>query len=253
VAANLSSGNGQSYDPGHGIRILQGVKPDVILMQEMNYGTNTTANIRDLVDQVCGAACVYNRGAGQIPNGVVTRYPILASGTWTDPQVGNRDFTWARIDVPGTAELWAVSVHLLTSNPTERDAEAAALVGFLQANVPAGDYVVVGGDFNTDTRTEPAFTTFSGLLATDAPWPADQAANGNTNASRSKPYDWVLGSAALRAREAAVTIGAAHFDGGLVVDTRVYSPIADLAPALSTDSGAPSMQHMAVVRDFLFE
>jgi len=47
-----------------------------------------------------------------------------------------------------------------------------------------------------------------------------------------------------------VTIGAASFLNGLVVDTRIYTPIADLAPALTGDSGAPSMQHMAVVRDF---
>src|SRR5205085_11524393 len=37
VAANLTSGNFQSWDPGDGIRILEGLHPDVVLVQEFNY------------------------------------------------------------------------------------------------------------------------------------------------------------------------------------------------------------------------
>jgi len=40
VAANTTSGTQQSYDPGHGIRIFQGLKPDVVMIQEFNYGDN---------------------------------------------------------------------------------------------------------------------------------------------------------------------------------------------------------------------
>ena len=70
-------------------------------MQETNYGDDSPAAIRALVDAVCGTSCVYTRGSGQLPNAVVSRYPILDSGTWVDASVSNRDFTWARIDVPG--------------------------------------------------------------------------------------------------------------------------------------------------------
>jgi endonuclease/exonuclease/phosphatase family metal-dependent hydrolase len=253
VAANLTSGNAQSYDPGEGIRILRGVAADVVLMQEMNYGDDSPAKIRELADQVCGPSCEVARGAGQIPNGVVSRHPIVGSGTWADPKVANRDFTWAHIDVPGTTDLWAVSVHLLTTSADNRDAEAHALVDLLHANVPAGDFVVVGGDLNTDARGEAAIATFSALLSTAAPYPADNLGNDATNGTRKRPHDWVLPSPELRARETPVVIGAAAFDAGLVVDTRVYVPIEDLSPALDTDSGAPGMQHMAVVRDFLLE
>jgi endonuclease/exonuclease/phosphatase family metal-dependent hydrolase len=250
VAANLTSGNAQSYDPGHGIRILQGIHGDVVLMQEMNYGANTPSAMNDLVTKVCGPTCSYSRGAGAIPNGVVSRYPIVDRGAWTDPKVANRDFTWARIDVPGAIDLWAVSVHLLTSSPANRDAEAKAIVGLVQANVPAGDFLVIGGDFNTDTAGEPCMASFSPVVGVAGPYPVDNVGNGNTNGPRSRPHDWVLVSPALHAVEVPVAIGAAHFTAGLVVDTRVYTPIADLAPALVGDSGAPSMQHMAVVRDF---
>ena len=60
----------------------------------------------------------------------------------------------------------------------------------------------------------------------------------------------MLGNARLEEKAAPVEIGASVFDHGFVADTRVYSPISDLAPALATDSGASNMQHMAVVRDF---
>ena len=66
----------------------------------------------------------------------------------------NRDFAWARIDMPGPKDLWVVSVHLLTSSSGVRNTEATNLVNFIKANVPAGDYLAIGGDFNTDSRTE---------------------------------------------------------------------------------------------------
>ena len=54
MAANITSGNGQDYDPGHGMRIFQGVKPDVVMIQEFNYGTNSAADIRGFVDTAFG-------------------------------------------------------------------------------------------------------------------------------------------------------------------------------------------------------
>ena len=116
---------------------------------------------------------------------------------------------------------------------------------------PAGAYVVLGGDLNTAARTESGVGTLSSVLATTGPYPVDQAGNANTNSARAKPYDWVLVNPALQALETAVDVGAQSFSHGLVVDTRAYSPIADLAPAVAGDSGATNMQHMGVVRDFL--
>jgi endonuclease/exonuclease/phosphatase family metal-dependent hydrolase len=251
IAANLTSGNDQSYDPGPGLRIIEGIHADVVLMQEVNYGLDTSEDMRQITDDICGQECTMVRGAGEIPNAVISRYPILESGSWVDPKVQNRDFTWARIDIPGPDDLWAVSVHLLTSSASERDEEAAALVVQLQAQVPPGALLVMGGDFNTTSRDEAALTTLSARFSVTGPYAADGDGNDNTNTSRTKPYDWVLASPELRALETPVLVGASHFDAGLVVDTRVYTPLRDLSPAETTDSDAPNMQHMAVVRDFL--
>ena len=252
MAANITSGNLQSYDPGEGIRIFKGTKPDVVMIQEFNYGDNSASAIRGFVDSAFGTTFSYYReGAAQIPNGVISRWPIIAAGEWDDNQVTNRDFAWARIDVPGPKDLWVVSVHLLTSSSSIRNTEATNLVNFIKANIPVGDYLAIGGDFNTSSRTEACFTTFSSVVTTAAPYPADRNGNTNTNAGRTSPYDHVLVDSDLRAYQTATVIGASTFSAGLVADTRVYSPLSDISPALSTDSGATNMQHMAIIKDFL--
>ncbi|WP_141324443.1 lamin tail domain-containing protein [Myxococcus sp. AB025B] len=252
MAANLSSGNGQDYDPGHGIRIFQGTDADIVMIQEFNYKTDSAADLRGFVDTAFGPGFSYYRESGaQIPNGIISRYPIIASGEWDDPQVSNRDFAWARIDIPGPRDLWAVSVHLLTANASTRNAEAQSLVSRIQANIPAGDYLVIGGDLNTGSRSESCFGTLSQVVTTASPYPADRNGNTNTNAGRNSPYDHVLVDSDLRPYQTAVVIGGSSFANGLVVDTRVYSPIGEISPALSGDSGASGMQHMGVIKDFL--
>jgi len=252
MAANISSGNYQNYDPGHGIRIFQGTRPDVVMIQEFNYGDNSATAIRNFVNTAFGSTFYYYReAAAQIPNGVISRWPIVASGEWDDPYVTNRDFAWARIDIPGPKDLWVVSVHLLTADATTRNNEANSLVSRIKANIPVGDYLAIAGDLNTDTRSESCFSTFSQVVTTGSPYPADRNGNTNTNATRAKPYDHVLVDSDLRAYQTATVIGSSSFSAGLVVDTRVYSPLSDISPALSTDSGSTNMQHMAVIKDFL--
>jgi endonuclease/exonuclease/phosphatase family metal-dependent hydrolase len=254
MAANLSSGNFQNYDLGHGIRIMQGVKPDVVLLQEFTYKSSSAADLQEMTDAVLGAEGFFYRepsGAGFIPNGILSRYPILEAGIWDDPKSTNREFAWARIDVPGDRDLWAVSVHLLTKDAATRDAEAKELIFSLATKIPPGDLVTLGGDINSDVNTEPCFTTFAQQLVVQPPFPADQEGNENTSANRKKPYDWVLADPDLNALAIPVHVGAQVFPAGLVIDTRVYQPIEDLAPALVEDSAATNMQHMGVIRDFL--
>ncbi len=251
VAANLSSGNLQSWDPGEGQRILQGLRPDVVLIQEFNDGTNSVADLDAFVESTFpDAGFSYTRGNGSIPNGVLSRWPILASGQWTDPRVGNRTFVWARLDLPGPRDLWVVSVHLLTTSAGERNLEAQELLAQLDAGVPPGDLLAVGGDFNTEVRSEVCLSTLQPRARELSPYPADQQGVEGTNTSRAKPYDHVLASPCLDLGEVPVTLGDAGVPAGLVFDSRVYSPLTDVPPVLSTDSAATNMQHMAVVRDF---
>lgn len=251
TAGNLSSGNLQSYDTGEGTRILQGLRPDVALLQELNYGQRTDADTRRYVDLAFGPEFyVYREPGKSIPNAIVSRYPIVASGSWTDSNVSNRGFAWARIDVPGPRDLWAVSLHFLTTSTAVRNSEASQLVSQIQSTVPAGDYLVLGGDLNTSTRSESCISTLGAVVSTAAPHPVDQSSNPNTNANRSTPLDWVLADSDLRAIQVPLVVGANSFPAGLVFDTRVYTPLADLAPAQAGDSGATGMQHMAVSKQF---
>lgn len=261
AAANLTSGNCQSWDPGHGVRILQGLAPDVVMVQEFNFYTSTPigcpdtnpADLPTLVERIFpDGGYSFARGAsGHIPNGVLSRWPIVESGDWNDPRVADREFTWAHVDLPGPRDLWVVSVHLLTSSASERTLEGNALRKQLDALIPPGDFLLIGGDFNTDTTSENVFSALSPRVDLGFPEPVDQSGNPGTNTSRSKPYDHVLASPCLAALQVPTAIGAQSFDAGLVFDSRVFTPLADVAPVLSTDSSASNMQHMAAVKDFL--
>lgn len=254
MAANTTNGPAQKYDAA-GTRIFQGLKPDVVLIQE--FTLDTTLGTTDAwVDSTFGTEFHWYRepieSGENIPNGVISRWEILDAGQWTQPTSPGagetRDFVWAQINIPGPIDLWVVSVHLATTDG-DRPNEASVLLGHLQDVIPAGGYLIVGGDLNTDSRTETAINTLSAVVDTAGPFPVDQAGDGDTNLSRAAPYDWVLAEADLRALETPVVIGANSFPNGLVFDCRVYSPLADVAPVLSTD--CDSLQHMAVVRDFL--
>ena len=224
-----------------------------MLLQEMNYGSSTRPAIDQLVQEICEGDCGYERGPdAQIPNGVISRLPILECGSWVDPEVDNRNFVWARIDVPGEPDLWAISVHLLSTSATKRHLEAVALLAEIDDAIPSDDLIVLGGDLNTNSRGEAAVVELSSLFETGGPYPVDQNGDGDTNEPRSSPYDWVLADTDLSAHGTATIIGQTVFPSGAVIDTRIYQPLAEIAPALAGDSGAPGMQHMAVVRDFVF-
>jgi endonuclease/exonuclease/phosphatase family metal-dependent hydrolase len=256
MAANTTTGNNQRYE-GPGLRIFQGLRPDVVAVQEFNYsstnglGLNTPAALREMIDSAFGTNFAFYRESGySIPNGIISRWPILDSGSWDDVQVPDRGFAWARLDLPGTNDLYVVSVHLHSSGgSSSRATEAANLKTLIQSSFPSNAWVLVAGDLNTDNRNEAAVTTFRTFLS-DAAVPVDNNGNPNTNLSRQKPYDYVLASFSFASNQSPTVIGAQSFANGLVFDSRVYAPASDVSPVLAADSTAVNMQHMAVVKDF---
>jgi len=251
MSANLN-GDAQTYQP-FALRIFQGLKPDVVAIQEFNYNNNTPADFRSMLDTAFGTNFVYFREANSgysIPNGIISRYPIVNFGSWPDAEQSqpNRGFAWAQIDLPGTNDLYIVSVHLLTSTATARGNEAAALKSLIQANFPAGAWVVVAGDFNTDSRTESAMVTFDTFLS-DNPIPADNNGNSFTSQNRNHPHDYVLPSFSMTNSETASVFPSHSFASGLVFDSTVYTPLSDVVPVQFGDS--TNAQHMGVIKDFL--
>lgn len=247
LAANLTSGNGQDYEQGHGARIISAIQPDVVLIQEFNYKSNTDRELEEFVEITLSDDYSYVREVGKsIPNGIISRYPIVDHGIWDDPQVGDRDLIWARIDIPGDRDLIAVSVHLHTKGADSRRREAEVIMRGLDGLNLTDELLVLGGDFNTKSRTEGALGLFQRRFETRGPYPEDVNGNGNTNKSRKEPYDWVLASHTLHQMEVPLVMHQREFEQGIVFDSRVWN-----VPGVEKqDSGAVNMQHMAVARDF---
>jgi endonuclease/exonuclease/phosphatase family metal-dependent hydrolase len=256
VAANLTSDSRQSYSPdntnhsnpeGAGARILKALKPDVVLIQEFNTGVPA----RQWVNGTFGNGFHYFREEGkQIPNGVISRFPIIRSGVWDDPVLDNREFAWALLGLPGKRELWVVSVHLHAKSGDSRARQAAALAEIIRRNVPAGALLVIGGDFNTRTVDEPCLTRLARVVVIPTKPPDDGLGNIATNAPRNRPYDWVLANPLLDRHAVPVVLAGKEFPHGLVFDSRIFEPLDRVPPVRRGDSGVPFMQHMAVVRDF---
>ncbi len=255
VRAATLPGDSQSYGTPQ-LNILKGLKADVVAIQEFQYtsattnGVNTPAAFREMIDDTFGTNYVYFREDGySLPNGIISRYPIIASDSWDDPYVNNRGFAWAQINLPGTNDLYVVSVHLLTSSSTTRNAEATEIKSRVQSEFPSNAWVIVAGDMNTDSRGEAAISTFTTFLS-DSPIPTDAVSGGDadTNEPRSKPYDYVLPSFAMTNTLTSVVFPSHTFPRGLVFDSRVYTPLSDVSPVVSSDSD--SCQHMGILKDF---
>ncbi|MFV0337950.1 MAG: endonuclease/exonuclease/phosphatase family protein [Chthoniobacterales bacterium] len=261
VAANLTSGKYQSYSmdngnhsniEGAGARILKALNPDIVLIQEFNTGGSP----RQWVNSVFGndfnfvREGIFNKGKNVIPNGIISRFPIIASGEWDDQEMSNREFVWAKIALPGGRFLWAISVHLYSREPGARTREMRQIVAYIKRHVSPKDYLVLGGDFNTRDVQEPCFRVLEPTLVIPEKLPADLQGNHNTNANRNRPYDWILVNQSLQDTELPVSLAGHEAANGLVFDTRIFPSLEKLQPAQKGDSGVKGMQHMAVVRDF---
>ncbi len=248
MAANTTSGSSQAYE-GPGIRIFQGLQPDVVLVQEFNYNSGS---LRDLVDLALGTEYEYyvEGGSENIPNGIISRFPIISSGEWFDNQVPDRDFAWAIIDIPGDLNLQVVSVHLKSGESSTQETQALAIKSYVASNFNAAHYIVVAGDMNTTSRYAPAIAVFDTFLDPYGHTPADQEGRSATSEPRTKPYDWVIPNDLLDDCHVPLDIESSTYLNGLVFDSEVYTPLSEVYPVQFGDSHVDQMQHMAVMRAF---
>lgn len=244
ATANLSDNVTQAYgDPG--IRILQALQPDVVAIQEFNYKLGTS---QDLVQRLFGPKYFFARekGGARLPNGILSRYPIVAFGQWEDPYVGNRQFAWATLQIPGPKPLHVVSVHLVQNHSERRLPEARHLLQLIRKQFPKDDYVVLCGDFNIASRQSEALAALTKWFD-DSAQPADQEGNKNTSASRNRPYDFVLPNPALAPYHVPTVLAGQKFSDGLVFDSRLWNP---LPPPAEWEDTARDMQHLPVMKTF---
>jgi endonuclease/exonuclease/phosphatase family metal-dependent hydrolase len=256
VAANLTSDSKQSYSPdngnhsnpeGAGARILKALKPDIVMIQEFN----TNIPVRQWINDTLGENYFFMREEGmQIPNGIISRFPILSFGSWDDPELTNREFAWAQLRLPDKNDLWVVSVHLHSKGGGSRAREATALAKFIAEKIPKDALILIGGDLNTRSKDELCLKQLARVVTIPDMPPADHLGEISTNAPRNRPYDWVLASPLLDQAAVPVSLADTVFPRGLVFDSRVFESLEKVPPVQKNDSGVPNMQHMAVVRDF---
>ena len=261
MAANTTSGSNQEYE-GPGNRIFQALCPDVVLIQEFNVTNGTTAAAyRTWVNQNFGTNFNYyvQTNGVSIPNGIISRWPIVTCGMWDDTTLGDRDFAWAKIQLPGTQQLQAVSLHIKASSSSsdvsQRTSEGRLLTNYIaQAGwLTNGHYIAIGGDFNLYSTNEAVMQVLTAKTVTDKHQPADQFGDKESNSARENPYDRVLPSTNLDARHRTFALWGYNYPNGIVYDTRIVWTNGLPPPSLAADSGAANMQHMAIMKVFELE
>ena len=72
---------------------------------------------------------------------------MIAAGEWNDTQVGNRDFAWAQIDVPGETVLDVLDTLVNTDGPYPVD--QAEMIGTNASRRRPYDWVFADEDLET--------------------------------------------------------------------------------------------------------
>ena len=258
MAANLPSGvelvNGFFPYNEAGKRIFRLLRPDIVAIQEWILLPGET--LASFVDEQFGDTFHYFiEPDSDFPNGIISRWPIVAAGVWEDVEVFNRDFAWATIELPGARNLHAVSVHFKaggsSSDRDSRIAQARALTNYIaQAAFPVTDYLVIAGDLNLAGRNEETLQILENLVSDDLP-PADQEGELQTNIPRNQHYDFVLPSPLLESAHIPFEFGGFVFPNGIVFDSRLWDE--HLMPVRVGDAADVNMQHLAVMKQFALE
>ncbi len=241
ATANLSDNRTQAYeDPA--IRILQALQPDILAIQEFNYKAGTSQDLARLLSR-SRRPLRPRKGGARLPNGIISRYPILAHGQWggslpsrTAACSGPPSPSPAPGRFTSSASIWS-SATPPAAPPRPGTSSASS------ATASPDDYVVLCGDFNTTSRAAEALAVLTAWFD-DSAQPADQNGNPHTNAPRTRPYDYVLPNPALARHHAPTILDGLVFPGGLCLR---HQPL-ESAPA-SRPMGGYRRGHAASPRD----
>ena len=254
MSANATSGDSQLYEQP-GMNMMFAMDPDIIIIQEFRSSAEDV--IRQLESRF-KTKYSYHKGKGRIGNGIIVKGENKIKSVHSQPSIlefiTDRGYDAAIVDIPGPKDMLVVSLHLYTkasSNMKSQIDEYPAVFDFIQQIRNTGDYyVVVGGDFNSSS-SQYVNLYWSSLLATDVTYPRDHLGNYNTNAARRRHYDWILVDRDFQQFSVPTKVGNQIFPHGYVLDSRVHSPLSEIAPVRAEDSAAANFQHMPVVRDFI--
>ena len=264
MTANLNSGTPPASDwyRDPSINIFQGLKPDIILIQEFNVDSGTSR--RGFVNNAFGIEYNYYcepsiGGDWAMPNGIISRWPIKSKGHWADDNFEThttRSFVWGVIDIPGDIDLQVVSIHLKAGDGSKerqiREAEATQLKGYVEANFDDNKYIIVGGDLNLQYDSQSPIGIFSRYLDATDHRPRDRNGDTDTNTGRDKPYDWIMPNEKLDSYHTTIYIGTDFqaFSEGIVFDSEIFTPLSSVSPIESGDSRYWQCYHMAVMKAF---
>ena len=239
----------QNYPETQATRIFQGLGPDIACLQEFN-----PSNAESFVDQAFGTDYYLYVEPRYHPNAIVSRWSFQTYGFWDCPEVSDREFAWAVVNVPGSKKLQVATCHLKSGTSSEdiqtRENQANELKSQIQANFDDNQYIVVGGDLNTQYRSSSPISIFQSYLTTSDGTPADRDGDSDTNEIRTYNYDWIIPNDELGDTITSLFVGSYSYSGGIVFDSHVFTPLSEVSPIQYDDTHASAMNHEPVMKAY---
>jgi len=239
----------QDYPETEATRIFQGLEPDIACLQEFNPD-----NPYSFVDNAFGTDYYLYVEPRYHPNAIVSKWSFQTYGFWDCPEVSDREFAWAVVNVPGTKKLQVVSCHLKSGTGSEdvqtRENQANELKSQIQANFDDNQYIVIGGDLNTQYRSSSPISIFQSYLTTSDGTPADRNGDSDTNEIRTYNYDWIIPNDELGDTVTTLFVGSYSYGGGIVFDSHVFTPLSEVSPVQYGDTHASAMDHEPVMKAY---
>lgn len=255
VAANLNTTQAEGTTAA-GQRLLQGLKPDIVLVQGFYAGEiGNPAFVRQTFPEWT-TPYLYMVANTAPQNGILTRFPILnfERGAIDHTFDFSRAAGWARLRLPNDVSLLAFSIAL-SESAQERVFEVESLlpeIRLVQARFP-GSYTLIGGVTGADSLDDPTIARLAEVADLLAPAANDGSTSATatlTNVLRTRQMNAILPAPELVEYQRDTIVGAQFFPTGLVFDSRFYSPLADVAPIQPGDSASGRIEELLVVRDF---
>ena len=167
---NICHGHYAGYDWKRIADLLHEVGADIVGFQEIDMLTNRTGG-RDTINELTAATGfpyalfipAMDYDGGQYGTAILSRYPMVESGTHPLPSADYepRAFGRVTVDLGDDHTLTLLNTHLSVEARAQQDIQFAYLADWMGKHLPEDTPAVLTGDFNTDDFT--AFTPVTTL------------------------------------------------------------------------------------------
>ena len=159
---NVCHGRYADYDWSRVASVIRESGADLVGFQEIDMFTNRTGGLDTIAALTASTELPYalfvsamDFDGGQYGTAILSRYPIIQSGTLPLPSAGfePRAFGWVTVAPGHDDTLTLLNTHLSYESHAQQNIQFSYLADWMGKHLPANSPAVLTGDFNTEDFT----------------------------------------------------------------------------------------------------